>query len=58
MNTTIPLQISFENTDPSKALDFEILLDNQRIFYTSHVDTVVDFEHAIDDDTEIGRAHV
>ena len=51
-NTTIPLRISFESTDVTKALDFEILLDNNRIYHSTHVSGPVDFEYNINDDTE------
>ena len=51
-DTTIPFKISVENTDPSKLLNFEILLDNTRIFYSDHINEPVVFSCNINDEIE------
>ena len=51
-DSTIPFKIRFENTDPTKPLNFEILLDNVRIFYSDHVSEPVDFTYDINDEVE------
>lgn len=48
----IPLRIKIENTNPLAPLDFEILLDNTRIFYSDHINEAVDFEYQINDEVE------
>jgi hypothetical protein len=48
----ISLRIKIENTDPSKKLNFEILLDNTRIFYSDHIIDPVDFSYKLNDDAE------
>lgn len=51
-DSTIPLLVRIENSDPSKALNFEIFFDNQSIFRSDHISEPVDFTYLINDETE------
>lgn len=50
--STVPFKIKIENTDPTKSLNFEILLDNVRIFYSAHVNLPAEFSYEINDEIE------
>ena len=51
-SSAIPFKIKIENTDPSKKLNFEILLDNSRIFYSDHVVEPLEFSCNLNDEIE------